>query len=102
LIAQARRLPQSDPDVEGRIADLELKLATAREAKRRHVRAATPPHAAPRETTRQRPTPEELGYYTTDDSFTKIIDDAIEQVAVLDKHGNYMAAFKKLWSKGRQ
>jgi type VI protein secretion system component VasK len=25
-------------------------------------------------------TPEELGYYTTDDSFTKIIDDAAEQL----------------------
>ena len=28
-----------------------------------------------------RPTAEELGYYTTDDSFTKIIDDATEQIA---------------------
>lgn len=27
----------------------------------------------------RRPTPEELGYYSTDDSFTKIIDDATEE-----------------------
>jgi len=58
-----------DPTVEDRIAALEAELRSARERARR----AAPDVQAPRPV---RPTPEELGYVTSDDSFTKILDDA--------------------------
>lgn len=80
-----------DPGIEDRITSLEREMAAMREAERRRVEAQA---RAAREQVRQaaarsaatgsnqaqpRPTPEELGYYTTDDSFTKIIDDAAGQ-----------------------
>ncbi len=47
----------------------------ARQAAAKRAAAAAAAAQAPR------PTDEELGYYKTDDSFTKIIDDATEQLA---------------------
>jgi len=61
-----------DPDVEGRIADLEQELREANAARERARRAAREAAAAGH----QRPSDEELGYVTTDDSLAKIIDDA--------------------------
>jgi hypothetical protein len=82
-----------EPDIEGRIASLEREMAAIREAERRRAeqqarlareqarRAAESAAAAGSgQAERRRPTDEELGYYTTDDSFTKIIDDAAEQL----------------------
>jgi DnaJ-class molecular chaperone len=78
----------SEPDIEDRIASLEREMAAMREAERRRaeeqvrvarekVRQAAARGAATGSNQGQgRPTPEELGYYTTDDSFTKIVDDA--------------------------
>ena len=108
-IAQRRRGPQApplqrepvqgqyaqqsrDPQVDARIASLEREMAAIREAEHRHAQEqarlareqASKLAAAQRMQAAQghrlRATPEELGYYTTDDSFTKIIDDAAEQL----------------------
>lgn len=62
----------ADPSLEARIAGLEEELRRAREAKRRD----RPPEPRPP----RRPTPEELGYVTTDDSFAKIFDDALSEL----------------------
>ncbi len=81
----------SEPGIEDRIATLEREMAAIREAERRRAeeqarvareqvrQAAARGAAAGSNQAQQRPTPEELGYYTTDDSFTKIIDDAAGQ-----------------------
>ena len=75
-----------DPNIEGRIANLEQELAQMRAQEQRLARerarqaAAEQAAAAAATTQARRPTDEELGYYKTDDSFTKIIDDATEQV----------------------
>jgi DnaJ-class molecular chaperone len=61
----------ADPDMDARIAALERELAAKRAAQARQAQA-------PSQT--RRPTPEELGQYTTDDSFTKIFDDAAEML----------------------
>jgi hypothetical protein len=73
--ARAQGAP-GDPGIEDRIANLEREMAAVREAERR--RRAEEQARLAREQAR-RPTPEELGYYTTDDSFTRIIDDAADQ-----------------------
>jgi curved DNA-binding protein CbpA len=71
------RGPATDPGVEARMADLERQL---REAHRRREQA----RAAAREAaakTFSRPSDEELGYITTDDSFSKILADARSEVS---------------------
>lgn len=90
--ASARAQPApGEPDIEDRIAALEREMAELREAEQRRMqeqarlvreqarRAAESFSAGQTHGEHRRPTPEELGYYTTDDSFTKIIDDAAEQ-----------------------
>jgi curved DNA-binding protein CbpA len=106
VIAERRRAPVSE--VDGRIADIEADLrrqtaaraaaaraeaaaqsaaraarveAAARAESARRADAGRKPAAGPDKGQPRRPTPEELGYYSTDDSFTAIIDDATEQLA---------------------
>lgn len=67
----------ADPLVEARLADLERELREAHEARERARRAAA--EAAAR--TAERPSDEELGYVTTDDSFGKILADARAEFA---------------------
>ena len=64
--------PRVDPEVESRLADLERELREAHDARERARRAAAEAAAA----THQRPTDEELGYVTTDDSLAKVLADA--------------------------
>ena len=59
------------------MAKLEQELREAHEARERARRAAQQAAAA----SYQRPTDEELGYVTTDDSFSKILSDARSEVA---------------------
>lgn len=68
-----------------RIAAMERELAEARERAARVARAArkAAETAAAGESRTPRPTPEELGYVTTDDSLSKILDDA--QAALVDR-----------------
>jgi hypothetical protein len=73
------RAASVDPGIEQRIADLERELAAARAQAERSARPGPPiPDPAANSGYGQppRPTPEELGHYETDDSFTSIIDDA--------------------------
>lgn len=73
VILESRR-PSGADDVEERIARIEAELkqqAAARSERRRRLR--------PEDS--RRPTPEELGTYTTDDSLGRIIEDAAEQLA---------------------
>jgi hypothetical protein len=70
--------PDFDPEVESRLAALErelLKAQVAREDARRAARRAAQPSED------RRPTDEELGYFSTKDSFTKIIDDAAAELS---------------------
>jgi curved DNA-binding protein CbpA len=63
--------PAPDPELESRMADLERQVREAHLARERARRAAA--EAAAR--TERRPSDEELGYVTTDDSFSKLLDD---------------------------
>ena len=78
----------NDPDLDARLAAMERELKAARDARERAVREA---RAATEQTLRDlrgdaedgrgRASDEELGYYSTNDSFTKILDDFADQVA---------------------
>jgi curved DNA-binding protein CbpA len=61
-----------DADVDARLADLERELREASAARERARRTARESSAA----SYRRPTDEELGYVTTDDSLAKILADA--------------------------
>ena len=70
----SRSTPPPAPDdssVASRMEQLERELREAREAAREAIRDAT----------RGRPSDEELGYYTTDDSFAKILADVKTEVS---------------------
>jgi curved DNA-binding protein CbpA len=75
----------ADPDVEARLAAMEQELRAARDARERAAREA---RRATEETIRDvremaggRASDEELGYYTSDDSFSKILDDAAAELS---------------------
>jgi curved DNA-binding protein CbpA len=61
----------ADPEIEARLAALERELRDARQRRA----APGPPDAQPRRP--PRPSDEELGYVTTEDSFSKILDDLL-------------------------
>jgi curved DNA-binding protein CbpA len=77
-----------DPDLEARLAAMERELRDARDARERAARDA---RRAQEQTLREvrematdggeRASDEELGYISTDDSFTKILDDAAAELA---------------------
>jgi curved DNA-binding protein CbpA len=69
---QAPGRSATDPNVEARLADLERELRDAQAGRERVRRAAR--EAA--EHTAERPSDEDLGYVTTNDSFAKILADA--------------------------
>jgi curved DNA-binding protein CbpA len=67
-----------DPDLEARLADLERQLREAEQARERARQAA---REAAAQSMPKRPTDEELGYIKTDDSFSKIFDDALSELS---------------------
>ena len=72
-----------DPGLEARLADIERELREANAARERARQAAREAAAAARGSERpdaQRATDEELGYVNTDDSFTKILADARDEL----------------------
>ena len=71
------RAANLDPEAEKRLADLERQVRKAHEARERARRAAR--EAAAR--TQRRPSDEELGYVTTDDSFSKLLADAAAEIS---------------------
>ena len=74
---QPRSRP-ADESVESRIADLEREVREAQAAKAAAEKAA---RDAIRRQQPERPSDEELGYVTTDDSFGKIISDVVDELA---------------------
>jgi curved DNA-binding protein CbpA len=73
----------ADADLDARLAAMERDLKAAREAGKRAVREARRTGEQTLRDVRgmagggkERPSDEELGYFSTDDSFTKILDDA--------------------------
>jgi curved DNA-binding protein CbpA len=68
-----------DPDLEARLARMERDLREAHLARERARRAASEAAA----TKRKRPSDEELGYITTDDSLSKIFADARDELSEL-------------------
>lgn len=66
-----------DPDVEARVADLERQVREAHAARERARRAAREATAQ----TDRSATDEELGYVTTEDSFSKVLVDALDELA---------------------
>jgi hypothetical protein len=70
--------PAGDPSVEARMADLERELRDAHAARDRARQAA---RDAVRDAAPGRPSDEELGRVTTDDSFSKILADVRDEVA---------------------
>jgi curved DNA-binding protein CbpA len=83
-------VPPTDPGLETRLAEMERELKAARDARDRAARAARDAReqalreartASGGETKRDRPTDEELGYYSTNDSFSKIVDDAAAELS---------------------
>lgn len=79
--------PAANPDVESRLADLERQVREAHAARERARQAAreaarkAAAQANPAAAGQKRPTDEELGYYNTDDSFSKILADARSELA---------------------
>lgn len=70
-----------DPDLEARLAKMERDLREAHRARERARRAAS--EAAAAAAKRKRPSDEELGYITTDDSLSKIFADARDELSEL-------------------
>ena len=71
--------PAVDPDLDARLADMERQLRDARAARERARQAAR--RAAAESDGVRRPSDEELGYVTTDDSFSKILADARSELS---------------------
>jgi hypothetical protein len=77
--------PSGDPDLDARMARMEQELKAARAARER---AAAEARRATEETIRdvremagKRASDEDLGYYTTTDSFSQILDDAAAELS---------------------
>jgi curved DNA-binding protein CbpA len=82
----------SDPDLEARLAAMERELAADRAERERAAKAARDRERAREDARRaareavasqqgRRPTDEELGYVKTDDSFSKILSDAVSELS---------------------
>jgi hypothetical protein len=83
--------PRDNDSVETRMADIERELREARDRARRAARDAVNDA-----TGRPRPTDEELGYYTTDDSFGKILADVKDEVTEKLSHAREHPAVKRV------
>ncbi len=77
--------PGADPDLDARLAAMEQELKGARDVRERAAREA---RRATEQTIRDvremagdRPSDEELGYFTSDDSFSQILDDAAAELS---------------------
>lgn len=76
--------PAADPGIETRLQDIERELREAQQARERAEREAAKARRDAREAATGRPgraTDEELGYVTTDDSFSKIVADVWDELS---------------------
>jgi curved DNA-binding protein CbpA len=87
-----RTPPTADPETEARLAGLERQVREAHLARERARRAAS--EAAAR--TARRPSDEELGYVTTDDSFSKLLADARTELSERFGEARYHPATHRL------
>jgi hypothetical protein len=81
-----------DPDVESRLADIERQVREAHTARERARRAAQEAAAK----AERRPSDEELGYVTTDDTFSKLLADARDELAERFSEGRRHPAAKRV------
>jgi hypothetical protein len=82
--------PRDDASVASRMADIERELREARDRARAAAREAM------RGARGDRPTDEELGYYTTDDSFGKILADVRTEVSEKLSDARHHPAVKRV------
>lgn len=73
--------PGDDSDIGSRLAAMEAELRAARDEAVRRARQAAAQAAARAQGERDRPSDEELGYITSDDSFSKILSDAASGIS---------------------
>ena len=73
--------PADDSDIGSRLAAMEAELRAARDEAVRRARQAAAQAAARAQGERERPSDEELGYISTDDSFSKILSDAASGIS---------------------
>jgi curved DNA-binding protein CbpA len=83
--------PHADPDIDARLRDIERDLREAQQARERARQAREQARQAAREAAAAageeragrpgRATDEELGYVTTDDSFSKIVSDVWDELS---------------------
>jgi curved DNA-binding protein CbpA len=107
--------PPSDPNLDARMADLERELRVAQEARERARQAAREAAAAGADPDdlRQRfrrATDEELGYVRTEDTFSKILSDARDELSgrlsdarehpVAKRVSDLISELEELMSKG--
>jgi curved DNA-binding protein CbpA len=79
--ASASSPPSGDSDIGSRLAAMEAELRSARDEAVRRAREAAAQAAARAQGDRERPSDEELGYISTDDSFSKILSDAASGIS---------------------
>jgi curved DNA-binding protein CbpA len=79
--ASASPPPSGDSDIGSRLAAMEAELRSARDEAVRRAREAAAQAAARAQGDRDRPSDEELGYISTDDSFSKILSDAASGIS---------------------
>jgi curved DNA-binding protein CbpA len=70
-----------DSDIGSRLAAMEAELRAARDEAVRRARRAAAQAAARAQGERERPSDEELGYFSSDDSFSKILSDAASGIS---------------------
>jgi curved DNA-binding protein CbpA len=77
--------PSGDPELDARLAAMEQELKRARAARDRAAgearRATEQTIRDVREMAGKRPSDEDLGYFTTTDSFSQILDDAADELS---------------------
>ena len=91
-VQQTQAREPADPEVESRLADIERQVREAHTAREQALRAAR--EAAVQ--TERRPSDEELGYVTTDDSFSKVLADARREIAERFAEGKRHPATKRV------
>ena len=85
--AEVRRRRKSGPpagddsNIGSRLAAMEAELRAARDEAVRRARQAAAQAAARAQGERERPSDEELGYFSSDDSFSKILSDAASGIS---------------------
>jgi curved DNA-binding protein CbpA len=93
---QSARRPADDPSVEARMRDLERDLREAQQEQERVRQAARDAVRDAGGDRPGRPTDEELGYYSSDDSFGKILADVRDEVSQKLSDARHHPAVKRV------